>query len=159
MNAFKRIGCTLVLGSLLIAVSASNKIKGDSNTELGKYVIEESAESMAYKGKELKAYRLCYENCKKDILIGVEEMENCRNYIVLVDDLQIQYVCDKGVFGVKRVPRQKETSLNVKEVVDRQQFFYQKVITQKPKTEKELLGLIACYYPSLLKPGFLLQKS
>jgi len=159
MKTLMKMSCAVLLSSFMLIASAANKVKGDSNTPMGKYVIEEADDAIGYQGKELKAYKLCYENCKKEVLIGVEELEHCRNFIVFLDDLQIIYACDKGVFGVTKIPKQKSTSINLKEAIDRQQFFYQKVITQRPKTEKELLGLIACYYPALLKSGFLLQYS
>ncbi len=159
MKALMKMSCVVILSCLTLVVTASNKVKGDSNTPMGKYVIEASDVAINYKGTEIKGYKLCYENCKKEVLIGVEELAHCRNFIVILDDLQIVYACDKGVFGVTKFPKQKSTSINLKEAIDREQFYHQKVITQKPKTEKELLGLIACYYPALLKSGFLLQQS
>ena len=159
MKTLMKMSFAVLLSSFVFVVSAADKIKGESNTSMGKYVIEESDVAVNYKGKELKAYRLCYENCKKEVLIGVEKLEDCRNFVVVLDDMQIVYACEKGIFGVTKTPKQKSTSINVKEAIVRQQFYHQKVITQKPKTEKELLGLIACYYPALLKPGFLLQHS
>ena len=39
-------------------------------------------------------------------------------------------------------------------VLDKEGYFTQRVISQKPKTEGELLGLIACYFPNLIKDEY-----
>lgn len=159
MKTVKVLLMTVLIGSLTSSAFSTTKIKGNSNTEMGKYLIEEASAPMILKGQELKTYKLAYENLEQEILIGVEELETCKNFHVVIDDMEIIYACEQGVFGVRRLPKKRETKADLKVAIDKQQYYYQKVITQKPKTEEELLGLIACYYPILVKPGFLLQQS
>lgn len=159
MKTIAKIALLLILSGTTISALSSNKIKGNSNTEMGKYIIEESDIKVEHKGKQLETYTLCYENCEKSMLIGIEELENCKNFIVVFDDMKIVYACQNGVFGVQKLPKQKTTKHELKQAIDRQQFYYQKVITQKPKTEKELLALIACYYPQLIEEDYLINHT
>lgn len=159
MKTLLKIGFVALLCAVLVKANAGNKITGESNTQFGKYSIESAQEVVTYKNEKLPAYRLCYDNCSKPVLIGVQKTDGCKNFIVTLDDLQIVYTCKKGVFGVGKKPKQKSTSMDVNEAIDAKQFTFQKIITQKSKTEEELLGLIACYYPSLIKSSLLHQDS
>ena len=49
----------------------------------------------------------------------------------------------------------QEIPKNINEaVLDKVAYYSQRIISQKEKTEGELLGLIACYYPSLIKAEY-----
>lgn len=159
MKMFMKISLALLLACFMMHVVAQDKIVGESNTPFGKYSIDTATETITYKGQELESYRLCYDNCKSEILIGVQKLEGCKSFVVTLDDLQIVYTCKNGVFGVNKKPKQKSTSLNINEALNTQQFAFQKRITDKPKTEAELLGLIACYYPVLIKSELFVQES
>lgn len=159
MKTIKSVGLLICIICLLPINTNAKKIKGHSNTEMGKYEIEQSTECINLKGKELKTYTLCYENCEKQMLIGIDEQKDCKNFIVVIDDLTIIYACNKGVFGAKKLPKQKSTKLSLNEAIDRHQFYYQKVISKKPKTEKELLALIACYYPQLINEEYIMNNT
>jgi len=154
-----KISLALLLTCFMMHIVAQDKIVGESNTPFGKYSIDVTTEIVTYKGQELESYRLCYDNCKSEILIGVQKLEGCKSFVVSLDDLQIVYTCKNGVFGVSKKPKQKSTSMNVNETLNAQQFAFQKKITNKPKTEAELLGLIACYYPVLIKSELFTQES
>ncbi|TAJ15719.1 hypothetical protein DMA11_00525 [Marinilabiliaceae bacterium JC017] len=157
MKALKSVFAIAFFISATFTTLATDKIEGSSNTKLGNYFIEKADTQIQHEGVAIKTYVLNYENFKKEILIGVEDGKKCKNFHVRIDDMEIIYSCEKSQFGARKLPKQKDTQVNVKEAIDRQQFFYQKVITQKPKTEEELLGLIACYFPKLLKEGFILK--
>ncbi|MBI9062801.1 MAG: hypothetical protein JEZ14_12525 [Marinilabiliaceae bacterium] len=154
-----KISLALLLACFMMHVVAQDKIVGESNTPFGKYSIDVTTETVTYKGQKLESYQLCYDNCKSEILIGVQKLEGCKSFVVCLDDLQIVYTCKNGVFGVSKKPKQKSTSMNIKETLNTQQFAFQKMITSKPKTEAELLGLIACYYPVLIKSELFTQES
>jgi hypothetical protein len=79
------------------------------------------------------------------------------NFIIHTDAFEVEYVCKKHVFGVNRINKDYQTvpSKEIDEMMDNAQFYAQRVISQNPKTEQELLGLIACYFPSLVKPDSL----
>ena len=82
--------------------------------------------------------------------------KKCRNFIVRADNFEIEYVCKNHVFGVRKVNesyRAVDPSV-VDARLDNFQYYAQKVISQNPKNEEELLGLIACYLPSLIKEQY-----
>lgn len=81
------------------------------------------------------------------------------NFIVRTDNFEVECICKKHVFGVKKVNDGYRTVdlARVNAVLDNFQFYAQRVISQNPKNEEELLGLIACYFPSLIKEQYRVQ--
>lgn len=153
----------LTLGLLLVCLvtvakgKSSSLISGQSLTELGQYTISNSSEALTIDGEALKTYELAYTNSDSPVLIGVKKTKKCMNFIVRTDNFEVEYVCNKHVFGVKRISKEYQTvnSEVINEMMDNAQFYTQRVISQNPKTEEELLGLIACYFPSLVKENYL----
>ncbi|MBL7966697.1 MAG: hypothetical protein JNK09_06820 [Prolixibacteraceae bacterium] len=150
---------TLTFGLLLVCFisvakeKASSLLSGQSLTELGQYSIKTSNEALTIAGESLKTYELNYENSDSLVLIGVKKTKKCMNFIVRTDNFEVEYVCNKHVFGVKRINKEYQTvnSEVINSMMDNAQFYTQRVISQNPKTEEELLGLIACYFPTLVK--------
>lgn len=134
-------------------------ISGQSLTELGQYTIDTSSDALKIGDETLKTYQLKYSNCDSPILIGVKKTKKCMNFIVRATNFEVEYVCKKHVFGVKRINKDYQTvsSALINEMMDNADFFTQQVISQNPKTEEELLGLIACYFPLLVKDDHLNQ--
>jgi len=128
-------------------------LNGQSLTELGQYTIRTSDEPMNIGNEVFKTYELNYANIDSPILIGVKKTKKCMNFIVRTDNFEVEYVCNKHVFGVKRINKDYQTVSREKidQMMDNADFYTQRIISQYPKTEEELLGLIACYFPSLLK--------
>lgn len=147
---------------ILLAVAGSARVKdakaltGSSLSVFGKYSINVADSPMKINGEEIKTYELVYENAGRTVQIGVLPKENCTNFILKTDMFEIEYICNKGVFGVKKIDKNMASiSKDINEaVLDRVGYFSQKVITQNQKTEGELLGLIACYFPSLIKEEY-----
>jgi hypothetical protein len=128
-------------------------------SEFGKYTIEVSNSPMKINGETVKTYQLSYENADRTVTIGVLPQKTCTNFIIKTSMFEIEYVCNKGIFGVKKI-NQDHASIakDINEsVLDRAGYFSQKVITQNKKTEEELLGLIACYFPNLIKEEYRLK--
>ncbi|HAQ18682.1 MAG TPA: hypothetical protein DCR40_05520 [Prolixibacteraceae bacterium] len=150
---------TLSLGLLLVCLVTAAKEKGtsllsgNSLTELGQYTIATSPDAITLGGEAVKTYELNYTNSDSPVLIGVKKTKKCMNFIVRTDNFEVEYVCKKHVFGVKRISKEYQTVSSdvINNMMDNSQFYTQRVITQNPKTEEELLGLIACYFPSLIK--------
>ena len=146
----------------LLSLGASAKIKdgqalsGNSLTEFGKYTIMVSNAPMVINDEVVKTYELMYENTSNPIQVGVVKEEKCRTFIVRTDDFEIQYSCNNGVFGVKKIESRFQTlpkeEMDAK--LDRANYFSQKVISTNQKSEDELLGLIACYFPKLVKENY-----
>ena len=152
----------LVLCTALLSMGANAKIKdgkamtGSSLTDFGKYTIVKSADPIVVNGEELKTYDLMYENTSNTVRVGVLQEKKCTSFIVKSDVFEVQYVCNKGVFGVKKIePRFQELPKEANEAkLDRVSYYAQRVICQNNKTEDELLGLIACYFPNLVNDEY-----
>jgi hypothetical protein len=147
---------TVVSLGIQAKVKDAKAISGKSLSEFGKYSVQLSETPMKIKGTELKTYELTYENADKSVMIGVLPQESCTNFVVKTDLFEIEYVCNKGVFGVKKINRDYASlSKDMNEaVLDRVDYYSQRIISQNPKTEDELLGLIACYFPNLIKDEY-----
>lgn len=146
----------------LLSLGASAKIKdgkaltGTSLTEFGKYTIVKSENPMVLDDKVLETFDLTYENTNHPIRIGVVEEKGCKNFIVRSDEFEVEYVCNKGVFGVKKMNKKyQELPCETNEAkLNKVSYYSQRVICQNPKTQDELLGLIACYFPNLVNEEY-----
>jgi hypothetical protein len=151
--AFLTLG--LLFGCLFSGAKerSTSLISGQSLTELGQYSIDTSTEPLTIAGETLKTYRLNYSNCNSPVLIGVKKTKQCLDFIIHTDNFEVEYVCKDHVFGVKRISKeyQRVSTETINDWMNKSQFYAQRVISQNPKTETELLGLIACYFPSLIK--------
>jgi hypothetical protein len=131
-------------------------LTGNSLTDFGNYVVTVSDEPMMINGEKVKTYDLNYENTNSPVQIGVVNEKNCVSYIVRSDEFEIQYSCKKGVFGVKKVEKKYQTlpqeEMDTK--LDKVNYFAQRVICTNKKSEDELLGLIACYFPILINEEY-----
>lgn len=142
----------------LLSLGASANIKdgkaltGNSLTDFGKYTVMVSNMPMVINDEVVKTYDLTYENTSEPIRIGIVKEKECVTYIVRSDEFEIEYTCNKGVFGVKKIESKYQTL--PKEELDakmcRVNYFSQRVICKNKKSEDELLGLIACYFPKLI---------
>lgn len=145
-----------------VSLGASAKIKdgkaltGNSLTEFGKYTIVVSDAPMVINNEVVKTYDLMYENTVNPIRVGLVKEELCTTFVVRTDDFEIEYTCNKGVFGVKKIESRFQTL--PKEEMDaklnRVSYFSQRVICTNKKSEDELLGLIACYFPALVNEDY-----
>lgn len=146
--------CLLFVGMVAAAnEKGTTLISGQSLTELGQYSITTSSEALRIGDEALKTYELKYSNCDAPVLIGVKKTKKCMNFVVRTDNFEVEYVCNKHVFGVKRMNKAYQTVSRetIDRMMDNADFYSQRVISQNPKTEEEMLGLIACYFPSLIK--------
>ena len=153
MKAQIRSLIILVLSILPAAgLFATEPIQGSSNTEFGDYSIKRSEKSMLVNKTEIPTYELSYSNLKDNIVIGINEQKRCKDFIIKSPNFEVQYVCTKKGFGVRKID-EEYASVNpsvVNALLDNQQFAYQELITGSKKSEDELLHLIACYFPFLI---------
>lgn len=148
----------------LVSMGATAKIKdgkamtGNSLTEFGKYTIVNSDAPMVYDNKVLQTYDLTYENTSNSIRIGVlcEDELKCKTFIVRTDEFEIEYACRNNVFGVKKIEKrfQELPKEEMELKLDKVSYYAQRVICQNKKSEDELLGLIACYFPDLINDEY-----
>lgn len=145
--------CVLMLCA---AVSTQAKegqaLSGDSFTGFGKYVIMEAEVPMMIDNQTVKTYEVEYENAASPVRIGVIKELNCITFLVRTSEFEVQYSCEKGVFGVKKMDNQyrelPEKDSHSK--LSKTNFYSQRIICRQHKSDEELLGLIACYFPSLV---------
>jgi len=151
--------CLAILG-----MGATAKIKdgkamtGNSLTDFGKYTLVNSDAPMVVNNKVVKTYELTYENTDNPIRIGVvdDKKKDCKTFIVRSDEFEIEYTCIKGVFGVRKM-ESKYQELPKEEMelkLNKVSYYAQRVICQNKKSEDELLGLIACYFPNLVNEEY-----
>jgi len=148
---------------LFLSVGASARMNdgkaltGNSLTNFGKYSIVKSDAPLVIDNEVVKTFDLTYENTSTPIRIAVlKEKKNCTTFLLRSDEFEIQYSCKKGVFGVKKMDESycqlpAEATLSK---LNKVSYYSQRVISQNPKTEDELLGLIACYFPSLVNEQY-----
>jgi hypothetical protein len=151
---------TICVAVLSLGTSAKIKdgqsLTGNSLTEFGKYTVMVSDAPMVINNEVVKTYDLMYENTSNPIRVGLVKEEKCTTYVVRTDDFEIQYTCNNGVFGVKKIENRFQTlpkeEMDAK--LDRVNYFSQRVICTNEKSEEELLGLIACYFPKLVNEDY-----
>lgn len=151
---------TICLAVVQLSASAWTKdaktLTGNSLTEFGKYTIEKSKIPMVVGNQVLETWELSYENTSNLVQIGVVKEKNCTTFIVRTDEFEIQYACNKGVFGVQKIdPKFSEIPKEEMDAkLNRVSYFAQRVICQNQKSKEELLGLIACYFPALINEQY-----
>ena len=148
--------------AIIFSMGVSAKIKdgkalsGNSLTDFGKYTIVKSDAPMTADNVAIETFDLMYENTKNPIRIGVLKEKNCRTFIVKSDEFEVQYSCTNGIFGVKKIEkrfRELPAEANNSKM-NRRNYFAQRVISQNQKSQEELLGLIACYFPNLVNEQY-----
>ena len=100
---------TVCLAVLSLGTSAKIKdgkaLTGNSLTDFGKYTITNSDVPMVYKNQALKTFDLVYEETNNPIQIALFPEKDCTTFIVRSAEFEIQYTCNKGVFGVKKIEK------------------------------------------------------
>lgn len=138
--------------------SNSVNLKGNSNTSLGNYQIKELP-AVDNNGEMMRSFELTYENAKKSVLIYLDERPNCKDYIVRSKNLEVRYACKKTSFGAQLLSaKQMKYKPELNELfLARDEFEKQQIISKGGIPVASALGLIASYYPGLLKSTDLLN--
>ncbi|MBN1986754.1 MAG: hypothetical protein JW761_10650 [Prolixibacteraceae bacterium] len=151
---------TVCVALLSLGVNAKIRdgkaLTGNSLTEFGKYTIVNSDVPMVLDNKMVPTYNLMYDDVNSPIRIGVLKDKDCTSFIIRSDEFEVMYQCQKHVFGVKKIDKKYQTlpaDAN-NEKMDKVGYYAQRVICQNPKSEDELLGLIACYFPHLINEEY-----
>lgn len=152
----------LTICMALVSLGTTAKIKdgqsltGNSLTEFGKYTIVKSDAPMVVGKEVLETYELTYENTDAPIRVGLLKEKDCTTYVVRSDEFEILYTCKNHVFGVKKMDK-KLQQLPKEEMdakLNKVSYYAQRVICQNKKSNDELLGLIACYFPNLVNDEY-----
>jgi hypothetical protein len=125
--------------------------EGKTYSALGDYKIEIADNPVIVKGTDCKTFKISYANTPMDVTVVVCNERKCKKYVVLSDKLSVQYVCNKTYFGVEKLDQSfKEEGYKTSDaVLNREEYFHQKVLGQGQKSEIEAAQLIAAYFPRL----------
>lgn len=136
----------------------SIKLNGKSNTNFGDYTIKELP-SVNLNGEMKRTFELTYENAQKSVLIYLDERTNCKDYIVRSKNLEVRYVCKKTSFGAQLLlGKQMKYKPEINALfLSQDEFEKQQLISEGAIPIASALGLIASYYPALLKTPDLLN--
>jgi len=150
----KRMILAAVLGIAFSAASFGKKIvaEGATYTTMGNYTIELADNQVPLKGKDCKAYVISYENSPMQVTVAICKDRDCKKFVVISDQLSVQYVCNDYYFGVEKLDRsfEKDGIKTSDSALNRSEYFHQKVLTPGKRGELEATQLIAAYFPRLL---------
>ncbi len=149
----KLIFITLFSVVASFALKAEKVIRtGDTQSALGKYVIEKTADFVVINEVAMPTYIISYQNSDQVIRVAVDTDKNGKNFIVLGENLNLQYRCETTHFGVKKLEKKyvKAGITNSSEQLNNGEYYHQKVLTRSNLSNRDCLGLIACYYPKLV---------
>lgn len=132
--------------------AAANSIEGNSLSQFGTYTLTPSGNCIVVDDVAYKTWDLVYSGTdeKYQVLYSPKADGTCC-FMVRKDGFEIQYADGVNGFGVKLVDAGSR-SIKKREVmkqINYDNFVSQIVLTQKNKTEKEYLGLVACFMPLL----------
>ncbi len=160
---------TLLFTLLMLTLGAINSnatdlpdnsinLKGDSNTALGNFEIKELP-PVDINGEQMRAFELTYEKAQKTVFIYLDQRANCRDYIVRSKNLEVCYSCKKSSFGAQLLAGKHmkyKPELNAL-FLAQDEFEKQRKISEGGLPIESALGMIASYYPNLLKRSDLLN--
>ncbi len=143
----------LVFACLAVLSYGKVIVRGESNTSFGRYTIEICDQPMMLAGEELKCYLISYENSPVTVKVFVDKDKNCKNYVVVSDDLSVMYTCNGMYFGVNKLDKQyKSAGLSTDDSrLNRSNYFHQKVLAQGKPGDSDATSLIASYFPELIQ--------
>ena len=154
----KMIFITLLSVVFSLAMTAEKVYKkGETQSALGSYVIEKTDEFVEVDGVALPTYIIRYENSDQVIRVVVDKdkKNNMKNFIVLGENLNLEYHCENAYFGVKKLEKKYvkaglSTSSTSSTNLNHAEYYNQKILTRTNPMDRDCLGLIACYYPKLV---------
>jgi hypothetical protein len=141
----------LILTICLASLGQNIVAKGESNTPFGKYKIVQLQDRMIFNHKELDKYLITYEQSDMKVMVVIDKQKKCKKYYVLSEKLPVQYECNGTYFGVKKLdkallPQGYNTPMNL---INREEFYHQRILTDETTKTIDHLNLIASYYPAL----------
>ncbi len=149
----KKILFTTVLILTVVFTSVGNPIiaEGQSNTSFGNYTITALDEHVTINGREMEKYLISYEKPDMKVIVAVDKQKKCEKYFVLSGQLPIQYECNGTFFGIQKLDKEliEKGFTNSMEILNKREFYNQRVLTSGHTGTIEHLNLIAAFYPGL----------
>jgi hypothetical protein len=151
----KKLVFTVLMIAALSTASFSREFvaSGKTHTSLGDYKIERADKPVTINGEEFKAFVISYENSPMQVTVVVKKDKKCKNFIVLSDKLSVQYVCNGEYFGVQKLDKDlmPQGYSASDDVLNRGEYFHQKLLSFGVKGDEENTKMIAAYFPMLIK--------
>ena len=125
------ISLLMMIVMISFVTQAKFFLKGETHCALGDYSIVKAPDSFVLNGDKLDTYIISYENSEKTVKIAVKKEEDCCRYIVLSEDLSLQYICKKDYFGVS-LHKDDFNKLGLesnRDMIDLNGFHHQRIIT------------------------------
>lgn len=143
----------MILVISITSMAGTVLTKGKTNCSLGSFKVEKAVDQLIVNGVALETYVISYENSEKTVKLAVQEDGKNIVFLVSSDDLDILYVCNSDIFGVEKPGKKfkKDGYVTDDAVLNRSEFFNQKIIKRSANSVKECAGLIAVYYPHLIQ--------
>jgi len=128
--------------------------EGSTFSALGDYKIEIADDPVTINGQDFRAFVISYQNAPLEVKVAIvkDKDRNCKKYIVLSDKLSVQYVCNEYYFGVERLDKsfEKDGYVTSDNLLNRSEYFHQKVLCGGKGIELDNTRLIAAYFPKLI---------
>lgn len=134
------------------STSFARKLVAEGKTSSGNFRIETADQPVIINGIALDTYVITYSTTDLTVTIAIDKYRNCRRYITISDKLSVQYVCYGTYFGVEKVD-QKYAQSGIEtagSIMNRSEYFHQKVIVQGWTDPIDCMKLIGAYFPALL---------
>ena len=151
----KKIYLTTVLILTVFITSMGNPIvaSGQTNTSFGDYKIVALDEHLTLNGREMEKYLISYDKTDMKVIVAVEKQAKCKKYYVLSGQLSIQYECNGINFGIRKLDKELTDKgfTTSPDLLNKGEFYSQRVLTTGQTATLDHLNLIAAYYPGLYK--------
>ncbi len=153
----KRILSATLLLLVYSAASFSGEFlaSGKTYSALGDYTIELADSPVFINGEKLKAYTISYENSPLEITVIMNNDKKGLYYLALSDKVSVKYVNNGDYFGIQKLDQTvtlgKTSYLTSVDALNMSEYFHQKVIARGDLSELDSVGLIAAYFPLLIK--------
>jgi len=125
---------------------------GNTYSAFGKYSIEETNTPDTLCGMNGCPYLVKFENSDIVLKVFIWKENGIKKYVALSDDLSVQYVCNKDFIGIEKLSKKflKHGYCTNDSILNRSQYFHQKIIARGERSDIDNVALIASYYPHLV---------
>jgi hypothetical protein len=145
----------------MTAFSKKPFAEGKTYTSLGDYTIRVDDQTLTINGKQHLPYVITYANSDKEVKVAVDMCRGSKTYYLISDDLAVKYVSTRKFFGVQKLEKEleKEGYRTSDEMLNRNEYYRQKIITSGQSWKRDNTTLVAAYFPMLLENADMLTEN
>jgi hypothetical protein len=151
----------ILSAALLLLVFSTASFSGEfiasgrTYSALGDYTIEAADSPVFINGEKLKAYTISYENSPLEVTVIINNDKKGLYYLALSANVSVKYVNNGDFFGIQKIDNTvtlgKTDYITSVDAINMSEYFHQKVIARGDLSEFDSIGLIAAYFPLLIK--------